>query len=147
VYRSGGECCGGSIPGQNISVSRVIWAPGNGSTVIASGALRSTWEIGRTLGVCAETIFLQQSWARFAGLHGMVWQHFIVCWSADIAMQSANCASRMKLAATTRVVILRNINPALFLKEMVILILRVNRRWSQKNVIQRQIIRRRRMKA
>jgi hypothetical protein len=84
VYRSGGECCGGSIPGQNISVSRVTSAMGRGFTVIATGALRGRWGIGRTLSVCAETIFLQQSCLWFAGLHDMVRQHFIVCSSVDI---------------------------------------------------------------
>ena len=46
----------------------------------------------------------------------MVRQHFIDYWSADMAMQSATCIRRMKLAATAKDVILRNINPELSFK-------------------------------
>jgi type II secretory pathway component PulL len=76
---------------------------------MASGALKEIWLVSRTLSVCGDTIFLQQSWPWLAGSHDIVRQHSIVCWSADIAMQSANCASRMKLAAATKDVIFRNI--------------------------------------
>jgi hypothetical protein len=97
------------MAGQNMTTGLLISAISTGSAVIAAGALKGTWTAGRTLGACAETIFLQQSCVWFAGLHGMVRQHFIVCWSADIAMQSATCISRRKLAAATKDVILRNI--------------------------------------
>ena len=40
---------------------------------------------GRTLGVCGDTMFLQQSCPRLDGSHFIVWQHCIVCWSAVIA--------------------------------------------------------------
>lgn len=95
--------------GQNITAGLLISAMGIASEVIAAGAMRGAWTIGRKPGACAETILLQQSWLWLAGLHGIVRQHFIVCWSADIAMQSANCISRRKLAAATDDVILRNI--------------------------------------
>jgi hypothetical protein len=82
---------------------------GKASAAIGSGGLKEVWLISRTLSDGAETIFWQQSWLWLAGPHDMVRQHSIVCWSADIAMQSANCVSRMKLAAATKDVILRNI--------------------------------------
>lgn len=86
---------------------RLTWTMDTRAVATAGGLLTVCWTPGSALGPCEETIFLQQSWLWLAGLHGMVPQHCMVCWSADTVRQSANCTSRAKLAASNRDAILR----------------------------------------
>ena len=61
------------------------------------------------LKVCGETMFLQQSCLWLEGWQGIVRQHFMACWSADMAWHSESCITKATLAATRNDVILRNI--------------------------------------
>lgn len=108
MYSGGGECCGGSKAGLNVSVS-ATGGKGKSSAGITTGGLSRTWAFGRTLDTCGVTIFLQQSCALLAGLQGMCWQHFIDCWSWVIARHSAKGTASRRPSTTTKDVSLQSI--------------------------------------
>ena len=54
-------------------------------------------------------MFLQQSCLWLEGWQGIVRQHFIACWSADMAWHSESCITNATLAATRNDVNFRNI--------------------------------------
>src|SRR6266481_2600633 len=62
VYSSGGECCGAADSKREICAYVISWCDVRTSVTTTTGAWSVTCATGKTVGACAETIPLQQSW-------------------------------------------------------------------------------------